>query len=66
MNKCDLCNNTLPQTEDNVRLSLESCIKIIDDIDDSLKVIITSQLMNVVQNSLLCDYCQKEYLLPAY
>jgi hypothetical protein len=66
VNKCDLCNNTLPQTEDNVRLSLESCMKIIDEIDDSFESDYDKSTYECGPKLFLCDYCQKEYLLPAY
>ena len=45
----------------------ESRMRMIDEIDDKLlRVIMISQLMSKALKLLLCDYCQKEYLLPSY
>ena len=35
--RCDLCNDQLPQTEDNVNDNIESRMKIIDEIDKSFE-----------------------------
>ena len=37
IDRCDLCNDQLPQTEDNDDLNLETRMKIIDEIDDSFE-----------------------------
>jgi hypothetical protein len=62
--KCDLCNDTLQQTEDN--LDLQSRMKIIDEIHDSFESDYDKSTYEGGPKLLLYDYSQKEYLLPAY
>ena len=64
--RCDLCNEPLPQTEDNVNNNLESRMKIIDEIDASFESDYDKSTYEQGPKLLLCDYCHKEYLLPAY
>ena len=64
--RCDLCNDQLPQTEDNVNDNLETRMKIIDEIDDSFESDHDKSTYEQGPKLLLCDYCKKEYLLPAY
>ena len=64
--RCDLCNELLPQTEDNVNDNLESRMKIIDEIDDSFESEYDKSTYEQGPKLLLCDYCKKEYLLPSY
>lgn len=64
--KCDLCNDQIPQKEDNVNDNLESRMKIIDEIDASFESEYDKSTYEQGPKLLLCDHCQKEYLLPAY
>jgi uncharacterized protein with PIN domain len=67
VNRCDLCNDPLPQiTEDNVNDNLETRMKIIDEIDDSFESDYDKSTYEQGPKLLLCDYCKTEYLLPAY
>jgi uncharacterized protein with PIN domain len=60
--RCDICNDDLTQVPDN----FEERMKIIDDIDDSFESEYDKSTYEQGPNLLLCDYCKKEYLLPAY
>jgi hypothetical protein len=64
--KCDLCDEQLPQLEDNVNDNLQTCMKIIDEIDDSFDSEYDKSTYEQGPKLILCDYCKKEYLLPAY
>jgi uncharacterized protein with PIN domain len=65
VSRCDLCNDQLPQTtEDNDDHNVETRMKIIDEIDASFESDYDKSTYD--PKLLLCDYCQKEYLLPAY
>ena len=64
--RCDLCNDQLPQKEDNVSDNLETRMKIIDEIDESFESEHDKSPYEQGPKLLLCDYCQKEYLLPSY
>ena len=64
--RCDLCGDQLPQTEDNVNYNLETRMKIIDEIDNSFESEYDRSTYEQGPKLLLCDYCQKEYLLPSY
>jgi uncharacterized protein with PIN domain len=66
IDRCDLCDDQLPQTEDNVNDSLETRMKIIDEIDDSFESDHDKSTYEQGPKLLLCEYCQKEYLLPSY
>jgi ribosomal protein S26 len=61
--RCDLCGDQLPQTEG---VNLESRMKIIDEIDESFESEYDKSTYEQGPKLLLCDYCKKEYLLPAY
>ena len=41
-------------------------MKIIDEIDDSFESEYDKSTYEQGHKLLLCDYCQKEYLLPSY
>ena len=64
VSRCDLCNEQLLQTPDN--LNLQAHMKIIDEIDDSFESDCDKSTYEYGPKLLLCDYCQKEYLLPSY
>ena len=64
--KCDLCDEQLSQLEDNVNDNLEKRMKIIDEIDESFESDYDKSTYEQGPKLLLCDYCQKEYLLPSY
>ena len=64
VSKCDLCNEQLLQTPDN--LNLQAHMKIIDEKDDSFESDCDKSTYEYGPKLLLCDYCQKEYLLPSY
>jgi hypothetical protein len=64
--RCDLCGDQLPQTEGNVNDNLESRMKIIDEIDESFESDYDKSTYEQGPKLLLCDYRQKEYLLPSY
>jgi hypothetical protein len=64
--RCDLCGDQLPQNENNVKDNLETRMKIIDDIDNSFESEYDKSTYEQGPKLLLCDYCQKEYLLPSY
>ena len=54
--RCDLCNNPLPETGDN----LEYRIGVIDEINDSYE----SEHDKTEPRLLLCLTCSKEYMIP--
>jgi hypothetical protein len=64
VSRCDLCNEQLLETPDN--LNLQARMNIIDEIDDSFESDYDKSTYECGPKLLLCDYCQKEYLLPAY
>jgi hypothetical protein len=47
-------------------MNLETRMKIIDEIDDSFESEHDKSTYEQGPKLLLCDYCKKEYLLPAY
>jgi hypothetical protein len=61
--RCDLCDDQIPQTE---RVNLEGRMEIIDEIDDSFESEYDKSTYEQGPKLILCDYCQKEYLLPSY
>jgi uncharacterized protein with PIN domain len=63
IDRCDLCNDQLPQTEG---VNLETRMKIIDEIDNSFESEYDKSTYEQGPKLLLCEYCQKEYLLPSY
>ena len=46
--------------------NLESRMRIIDEIDDSFESDYDKSTYEQGTKLLLCDYCQKEYLLSSY
>jgi hypothetical protein len=64
--KCNLCDEQLPQAEDNVNDNLEKRMKIIDEIDNSFESDYDKSTYEYGPKLLLCGYCKKEYLLPSY
>jgi hypothetical protein len=66
--RCDICNEQLPETEDNINqnFNLETRMKIIDEIDDSFESEHDKSTYECGPKLILCDYCKKEYLLPSY
>ena len=64
--RCDLCGDQLPQKEDNVNDNLETRMKIIDEIDESFESDYDKSTYEQGPKLLICEYCQKEYLLPSY
>ena len=64
VSRCDLCNELLLQSPDN--LNLQAHMKIIDEKDDSFESDCDKSTYEYGPKLLLCDYCQKEYLLPSY
>jgi hypothetical protein len=64
--RSDLCSVQLSHTEDNVNDNLETRMKIIDEIDDSFESEYDKSTNEQGPKLLLCEHCQKEYLLPAY
>jgi hypothetical protein len=57
IHKCDICDDRLGVIDD-----LENQIDIIKEIDDSYE----SEYEKHEPKLLLCNYCQKEYLIPSY
>jgi len=57
INKCDLCDDPIPSLED-----IETKIDVLKEIDDSFE----SEYDKHEPRLMLCDYCQKEYLIPSY
>src|SRR4249919_2763985 len=64
VSRCDLCNEQLPETPDN--LNLQSRMNIIDEIDESFESDYDKSTYEYGPKLLLCNYCKKEYLLPSY
>jgi predicted aldo/keto reductase-like oxidoreductase len=64
VSRCDLCNEQLPETPDN--LNLQAHMNIINEIDDSFESDYDKSTYECGPKLILCDYCKKEYLLPAY
>jgi hypothetical protein len=62
--RCDLCSEQLPETTENV--NLQARMKIIDEIDDSFESDYDKSTYECGPKLILCNYCQKEYLLPSY
>jgi hypothetical protein len=57
INRCDLCDDPILCHED-----IEIKIDILTEIDDSYE----SELDKHEPRLMLCDYCQREYLIPVY
>lgn len=57
VNRCDICNDRLTCAD-----NIESQIDVLDDIDNSYE----SEYDKHEPRLMLCDYCQNEYLIPAY
>ena len=66
IDRCDLCDDQLPQKEDNNDLNLETRMRIIDEIDESFESDYDKSTYEYGPKLLLCNYCKKEYLLPSY
>ena len=58
VNRCDICNDPLPETGDN----LEYRIQVLDEINDSYE----SEYDKVEPSLMLCKSCTQEYLIPSY
>ena len=59
--RCDLCSDILELSD-----SFEVNMKIIDEIDASFESEYDKSTYEQIPKLLLCDYCKKEYFLPAY
>ena len=57
VNRCDLCDEPIPCLQD-----IEVRISMLKEMDDSYE----SEQDKHEPRLLLCDYCQKEYLIPTY
>jgi hypothetical protein len=57
VNRCDLCNESIPCLQD-----IEIKIAMLKEIDDSYQ----SEYDKHEPRLLLCEYCQKEYMIPGY
>lgn len=57
INRCDICDDRI-MCQDNI----ESQIDMLDEIDNSY----LDEDDKHEPRLLLCDYCKKEYLIPAY
>jgi hypothetical protein len=57
IDRCDLCGDQLPQTEDNVNDNLETRMKIIDEIDGSFESNYDKSTYEQGPKLLLCNYC---------
>jgi hypothetical protein len=57
VNRCDICDDAIPCPED-----IELKITVLKEIDDSYE----SEYDKSEPRLLLCDYCQKEYMIPGY
>ena len=62
ISKCDLRNDDLPKEGDNIQYR----INILDEIDDSFESDYDKSTYESGPKLILCEYCQKEYLLPSY
>ena len=62
VNRCDICDDILKELPDN----FEASMNIIDEIDDSFESDYDKSTYEQGPKLLLCDYCKKGYLLPAY
>jgi hypothetical protein len=57
VHNCDICDDRLECNDD-----IESQIDMLNEIDDSFE----SEYDKQEPKLLLCNYCQKEYLIPGY
>lgn len=62
VNRCDICNEQLPETTNDIQTRMN----IIDEIDDSYESEHDKSTYKDGPKLILCDYCKKEYLLPSY
>jgi hypothetical protein len=58
INRCDICDDRLIECQDDI----ETKIHILQEIDDSYE----SEYDKCEPRLLLCNYCQKEYMIPGY
>lgn len=60
--KCDLCDDRLIDCSDNFHAQT----LILDEIDNSFESDLDKSTYLHGPKLILCDYCQKEYLVPSY
>ena len=60
--RCDICDDDLTQVSDN----FEKQMNVLDEIDNSFESEYDKSTYECGPKLLLCNYCKKEYLLPAY
>jgi hypothetical protein len=58
VNRCDICDEHLAEAPDD----MQSHIDMLQELDDSYE----SEYDKHEPGLLLCDYCQKEYIIPGY
>jgi hypothetical protein len=58
INRCDICNDPLPETGDDT----EYRINMLNEINDSYE----SEYDKVEPKLMLCSSCQQEYMIPSY
>lgn len=62
IHRCDICDDIIPEASDN----FEALIQVLDEIDDSFGSELDKSTYLQGPKLILCDHCQKEYLLPSY
>lgn len=60
--RCDICDNVIPEAPDN----FEARIAMLDEIDNSFESELDRSTYEQGPKLILCNYCQKEYLVPSY
>ena len=59
-NKCDICDDRIMCSDD-----IETQIDKLDEIDNSFESDLDNSTYEQGPKLILCDYCQKEYLIPS-
>ena len=62
IHRCDICDDPIPEAPAN----FEAQIKMLDEIDNSFESELDKSTYEQGPKLVLCDYCQKEYLIPSY
>jgi hypothetical protein len=60
--RCDICNDRIADAPDD----FEAHIQLLDDIDSSFESELDRSTYEQGPKLILCDYCQKEYMIPGY
>jgi hypothetical protein len=62
IHRCDICDAPIPEAPEN----FEAEIQTLDEIDNSFESELDRSTYEQGPKLILCDYCQKEYLIPSW